>query len=83
LQLENGHSLFDYSIGLNEKVQLMIQTAVPKTSEPEDQEGVKDNDPVCNGSDKTNLVDSESAATGEEMEFTDAPINSEESSSQV
>ena len=28
LQLEDGHTLFDYNVGLNEIVQLMIKTAI-------------------------------------------------------
>ena len=31
LQLEDGHTLFDYNVGLNEIVQLMIKTAIPPT----------------------------------------------------
>ena len=29
LQLEDGHTLFDYNVGLNEIVQLVIKTAIP------------------------------------------------------
>lgn len=62
-QLENEHTLFDYNIGLNEKVQLIIQPALPSSPK-------KDSNPVVNG---TNESDSEKAATGEEMDTSIAP----------
>ncbi|KAK3723807.1 hypothetical protein QZH41_019484, partial [Actinostola sp. cb2023] len=69
-QLENEHTLFDYNIGLNEKVQMMIQAAPTPSSTNEDVD-----DTACNGSHQANVADSEDAATGEEMNSTVAPEN--------
>ena len=33
LQLEDGHSLFDYDVGLNDTIQLLVRNNVPQLSD--------------------------------------------------
>ncbi|XP_043909983.1 E3 ubiquitin-protein ligase UHRF1 [Protopterus annectens] len=77
-QMENGHTLFDYSVGLNEIVQLLIRPAIVPCQQPskEKDEELSDTDSGC-GSDK-NSSNGESvsdmdgqAGTGVQTELTD------------
>ncbi len=47
--MEDGHTLFDYDVGLNDIVQLMIRVNLPEvkdTTESDEKELSSDNEPV-------------------------------------
>jgi E3 ubiquitin-protein ligase UHRF1 len=55
LKLVDGHTLFDYSVGLNDLIQLMIKAPPPAQDTKETE---KDGDTRENGSDKENEASS-------------------------
>lgn len=48
MQMEDGHTIFDYNVGLNDIVQLLVRQALPAASLPKDKEGeLSDSDSGC------------------------------------
>lgn len=48
LQMEDGHTIFDYNVGLNDIVQLLVRQAAPQVSLPKDKEAeLSDSDSGC------------------------------------
>lgn len=48
LQMEDGHTIFDYNVGLNDIVQLLVRQALPGVSLPKDKEAeLSDSDSGC------------------------------------
>lgn len=46
--MEDGHTIFDYSVGLNDIVQLLVRQAPPTVSLPKDKEAeLSDSDSGC------------------------------------
>lgn len=59
--MEDGHSLFDYSVGLNDLIQIMVrnpqpvkQTSDDKTEDPKHNNGYSSSGEESNSSDKEN-----------------------------
>uniref|UniRef100_A0A4W4ELA1 E3 ubiquitin-protein ligase UHRF n=1 Tax=Electrophorus electricus TaxID=8005 RepID=A0A4W4ELA1_ELEEL len=67
-QMEDGHTLFDYNVGLNDIVQLLVRQAPPPRPLPKDKEGeLSDSDSGC-GSGQS---DSDKSSThGEQCMYT-------------
>ena len=72
LQMEDGHTLFDYDVGLNDIVQLMVRPSV-SDSKPATNEAAKTsswNGVQINGTDKKEAMngDSQCESDGEAMD---------------
>lgn len=77
--MEDGHTLFDYNVGLNDIVQLLVRQALPKAVLPKDKEAeLSDSDSGCGSaqseSDKGSThgeSDGQSAATSGQTDVPD------------
>ncbi|KAI4886883.1 hypothetical protein NFI96_022587 [Prochilodus magdalenae] len=76
-QMEDGHTIFDYNVGLNDIVQLLVRQAQTPVALPKDKEGeLSDSDSGCgqSESDKSSThgeCESQSAGTSAQVDLVD------------
>ncbi|XP_017576228.1 E3 ubiquitin-protein ligase UHRF1 isoform X1 [Pygocentrus nattereri] len=78
-QMEDGHTIFDYNVGLNDIVQLLVRQTMPPVSLPKDKEGeLSDSDSGCGSgqseSDKSSThgeCEGQSAGTSAQVDLID------------
>uniref|UniRef100_A0A4W4EPE2 E3 ubiquitin-protein ligase UHRF n=1 Tax=Electrophorus electricus TaxID=8005 RepID=A0A4W4EPE2_ELEEL len=83
-QMEDGHTLFDYNVGLNDIVQLLVRQAPPPRPLPKDKEGeLSDSDSGCGSgqsdSDKSSThgeCEGQSAGTSAQADLIDPGFGS-------